>query len=740
MSIHRSPLVHQKSLPQLLSNVSEENKPHEFVDTKFPTTGKTNKTGRTMMLVKTYSMIEKVSEKKVSVEQSSLFQQLTLKPSFVAQIESETQKIVNTVTAQLELEKSKNKALSVELEEMKANYSDLLHDNNSLRAQIDKMKLELDTLSQRYTETCQELIRVNRYSKDSTDDTISSSEAGRYAEICTPENVSPERLHPECFYDSVYQVSLHYSSGSSESILLPENEVSKHRKLKKLPIGDKNLINQDIEDHNTVSKKSPKFTDVDLGKGSSDESSESGKRREKKPSSLKLRRKKKTSDKSFEEGRNANGFKSPNPHEKKRRKERLHDESFIRNRSSSIDGSKSTNSNKVTLDNLGSIYTKIEDQWVLNYDEFLFVDELGKGNASTVYYGTYKDKKVAIKVLRSENQPREIEDFKKEMQIMSSIRSPYIVHFYGASLQPKLCIVLEHCPNSTLFHFMQNEANCLDWNRSLQWMLEMLQGVNALHEWTTQVVHRDLKTLNILLDADLKVKVCDFGLSRFVSGEHDQKTFFKMRGTYAYIPPEVYKGKPFTSKSDIYSIGIILWEMIYRIIEGKHMRPYGEYPFIIHDFQIIIQAATKGLRPSLPPQTPPELEKIYLKCIDQDPDVRPTCVELIDEIKSIQQIYKENKSSWDSVVKDMDKIRRQQRRELSWSPKKLARKVYTRDLKMELDKLGLRLNREIHDKRVSTNDLKIPVEIPKPEDSSLNNRSRSVSHSFIKQTFEREET
>lgn len=300
----------------------------------------------------------------------------------------------------------------------------------------------------------------------------------------------------------------------------------------------------------------------------------------------------------------------------------------------------------------------IDEHWRLNFSECFFVSQLGKGNSSTVFLGDYQSQNVAIKVLRQETHKRDLEDFKKEMEIMSSLRSPYIVHFYGATLTPKLCIVLEYCSRGTLFHYLHDDLNYVDWRLALRWLIESARGINTLHLWKPQIVHRDLKTLNLLLDDKMRIKVCDFGLSRFVSVEHDQSTFFKMRGTFAYFAPEVYQGKPFTSKSDIYSLGIILWEIVHRIILGSHTRPFAEYKHINHDFQIIIQAA-KGLRPTLPFSTPRLLVKLYEDCVAPDPELRPTCQEIIERLEGITQFYEEHSDTWDALVKGGVRLRPQ---------------------------------------------------------------------------------
>jgi serine/threonine protein kinase len=87
----------------------------------------------------------------------------------------------------------------------------------------------------------------------------------------------------------------------------------------------------------------------------------------------------------------------------------------------------------------------------------------------------------------------------RELEVMTQLRSPQIVHFYGAATEPKFCMVLEYCANGSLFHYMQDGTHQVPWDLVLQWGQEIAKGVNALHSWKTAIVHRDLKSLNLLV-------------------------------------------------------------------------------------------------------------------------------------------------------------------------------------------------------------------------------------------------
>ncbi len=103
--------------------------------------------------------------------------------------------------------------------------------------------------------------------------------------------------------------------------------------------------------------------------------------------------------------------------------------------------------------------------------------------------------------------------------------------------------------------------------------------------WKPCILHRDLKPANVLVDENDNVFISDFGVSRFVV-EFNLGTLAKMRGTYAYCAPEVYFGEPATTKSDVFSIGVILWELLHRVITHQHQRPYKEFPNLVLDFQV----------------------------------------------------------------------------------------------------------------------------------------------------------
>jgi len=287
-----------------------------------------------------------------------------------------------------------------------------------------------------------------------------------------------------------------------------------------------------------------------------------------------------------------------------------------------------------------------------------FTKFLGEGTSASVYVGGLKGRgTVAIKVLREKIEEKLWQDFKKELKVMSLVRGPRIVAFYGVCMRPRFCIALEFCELGSLLHVLQREDIYWEWEKTFDLMRQVIQAVNDLHTWQPQIVHRDLKSLNLLVDRDFNVKVCDFGLARQTEmGEGDGQintlsTLNKLRGTYGYSAPELYEKQKATNKSDVFSLGIILWEIVTRVLTGLYSRPYSEFKNMVYDFQILIGVSKKGIRPTLPPFCPEELKMMIASCWAVQPEKRPDCGFLLVQLNMIKgREYNKNKEQWDSLL------------------------------------------------------------------------------------------
>eukprot|EP01095_Lingulamoeba_sp_RSL-Kostka_P015906 TRINITY_DN749_c4_g1_i1.p1 TRINITY_DN749_c4_g1~~TRINITY_DN749_c4_g1_i1.p1 ORF type:complete len:554 (-),score=165.32 TRINITY_DN749_c4_g1_i1:219-1880(-) len=301
---------------------------------------------------------------------------------------------------------------------------------------------------------------------------------------------------------------------------------------------------------------------------------------------------------------------------------------------------------------------KLDDlcEWKVKNNEIKILKKLGSGKSAKVYKGLYRDQDVAVKVLKPVIDTKELSNFKGELDIMSSVNSPYVVKFYGGCLQPRICMLMEYCSRGSLYHVMNDETVKMDWNLAIKFIQHSVLGVAALHSLNPPVVHRDLKSLNLLVNQNMDVKVCDFGLSRFNPESLDDSTLQKVRGTYAYTAPEIYFGKKYTHKSDVFSLSIVIWEIMMRLYKGEYVRPYAEYPNLRIDFQIIIFSAKKNKRPTIPENCPDFIQDLITECWSKEPDDRPSCSELVQKLEGLQQEYESNKAQWDSFSFDQSKI------------------------------------------------------------------------------------
>eukprot|EP01089_Gocevia_fonbrunei_P001148 TRINITY_DN11080_c0_g1_i1.p1 TRINITY_DN11080_c0_g1~~TRINITY_DN11080_c0_g1_i1.p1 ORF type:complete len:488 (-),score=85.50 TRINITY_DN11080_c0_g1_i1:65-1480(-) len=317
------------------------------------------------------------------------------------------------------------------------------------------------------------------------------------------------------------------------------------------------------------------------------------------------------------------------------------------------------NSNEPVVDVKSSIVeTKPENQltfttreeWNINPKDLSFTDRLGTGTSGRVYKGRYQGKEVAIKILKSrvtdtQVDPRTVREFQHECDIMNKVHSPYVLHFYGSCVEPRVCIVVEYCSRGSLYHVLLDPKHNVSWERVFKWSKEMVTGLAALHSCDPPVYHRDLKSLNLLVDSQWAIKVCDFGLARL--GVGNATTLGKMRGTFAYCAPELYFGQIYTKASDVYSLGIILWELVVRCVKGTYDRPYGEYPNLSLGYTIIIKAAKENLRPSFPESVPSQFVDLIKSCWAPEPEKRLNCTEILNILNELENQYQSKyKMEW----------------------------------------------------------------------------------------------
>ncbi|CAM9104620.1 unnamed protein product [Discosporangium mesarthrocarpum] len=239
-------------------------------------------------------------------------------------------------------------------------------------------------------------------------------------------------------------------------------------------------------------------------------------------------------------------------------------------------------------------------------DEVIIEGCIGGGALGIVRKGLYNGRAVALKTLFNcrvdETLMREYMD---ELNVLSKLNHPNIVKLLGAcATPPNLFFVMELCHQS-LYTRLHECKGALDTKNIMSMALDVARGMSYLHAHRPPIIHRDLKSPNVLLATeDGPLKLCDFGLVR---------TRETTAGTPSYMAPELLENRPFNKSVDVYAFGILLWEIFSR-----------EVPFLGYEVSDIREAVLSGGRPKVPRGgCPAEIKQLICKSWSQEPEDRP---------------------------------------------------------------------------------------------------------------------
>ncbi|XP_054822185.1 serine/threonine/tyrosine-protein kinase HT1-like [Prosopis cineraria] len=271
-----------------------------------------------------------------------------------------------------------------------------------------------------------------------------------------------------------------------------------------------------------------------------------------------------------------------------------------------------------------------EEEWSADLSQLFIGSKFASGRHSKLYRGIYKQKDVAIKLI---SQPEEDADlaallekqFISEVALLFHLHHPNIITFLAACKKPPVfCIITEYMAGGSLRSYLhQQQPNSVPLNLVLKLALDIARGMQYLH--SEGVLHRDLKSENLLLGEDMCVKVADFGISCLESQIGSAKGF---TGTYRWMAPEMIKEKHHSKKVDVYSFAIVLWELLTGLTPFHNMTPEQAAYAVSH----------KNARPPLPAECPKAFSHLINRCWSSNPDKRPH----FDEIVSILESYSES--------------------------------------------------------------------------------------------------
>uniref|UniRef100_A0AAQ6A7N5 Mitogen-activated protein kinase kinase kinase 7 n=1 Tax=Amphiprion ocellaris TaxID=80972 RepID=A0AAQ6A7N5_AMPOC len=250
---------------------------------------------------------------------------------------------------------------------------------------------------------------------------------------------------------------------------------------------------------------------------------------------------------------------------------------------------------------------------------------VGRGTFGVVFKAVWKGKDVAIKTIESDNERNA---FLVELRQLSRVNHPNIVKLYGSCDNP-VCLVMEYAECGSLYNLLHSADPQPHYTAShaMSWCLQCAQGVAYLHAMKPKaLIHRDLKPPNLLLVARGTVlKICDFGTACDI-----QTYMTNNKGSAAWMAPEVFEGSNYSEKCDVFSWGIILWEVITR------KKPFDE---IGGSAFCIMWAVHRGTRPPLIKGLPEPIETLMTRCWDKEPSQRPSMNEVKNTMSHLMKYF-----------------------------------------------------------------------------------------------------
>ncbi|XP_073018850.1 calcium/calmodulin-regulated receptor-like kinase 2 [Primulina eburnea] len=290
-----------------------------------------------------------------------------------------------------------------------------------------------------------------------------------------------------------------------------------------------------------------------------------------------------------------------------------------------------------------------------------FTTVLGQGSFGPVYKAIMPaGEVVAVKVLAS-NSKQGDKEFHTEVSLLARLHHRNLVNLVGYCVDKgERMLVYEYMSNGSLENLIYSEDKLLSWDDRLQVAQDISHGIEYLHDGAVPpVIHRDLKSANILLDSSMRAKVADFGLSKEETYDGHNTG---LKGTYGYIDPMYISTNKFTSKSDVYSFGVILFELITAIHPHQNLMEYVNLASMssdgvddIIDAKIADSCNTEEVR---------NLAKIAHRCLHKTPRRRPSISEVSQAILKVKQrrLVKEDTMSFagEDISRTVSRIECQQ--------------------------------------------------------------------------------
>ncbi|XP_061566352.1 mitogen-activated protein kinase kinase kinase 11 [Cololabis saira] len=315
----------------------------------------------------------------------------------------------------------------------------------------------------------------------------------------------------------------------------------------------------------------------------------------------------------------------------------------------------------------------------VDFRELSLEEVIGVGGFGKVYRGTWRGELVAVKAARQdpdEDISVTAQNVRQEARLFAMLTHPNIIALKGVCLQePNLCLIMEYASGGPLSRALAGRR--IPPHVLVNWAVQIARGMLYLHsEAIVPVIHRDLKSNNILLAQPIEnecmegitLKITDFGLAR----EWHKTTKMSTAGTYAWMAPEVIKSSTFSKGSDVWSYGVLLWELL-----------TGEAPYKgIDGLAVAYGVAVNKLTLPIPSTCPEPFAQLMSECWDQDPHRRPNFSSILTQLTLLEQQVKEEmpqdsfhslQEDWKLEIQDMFDELRAKEKELRCREEELKR-------------------------------------------------------------------
>ncbi|GFS46352.1 protein kinase superfamily protein [Actinidia rufa] len=285
------------------------------------------------------------------------------------------------------------------------------------------------------------------------------------------------------------------------------------------------------------------------------------------------------------------------------------------------------------FDHGGGRVTSLEtaDEWMVDLSKLFLGLRFAHGAHSQLYHGIYKDEPVAVKIIRVPDDDEiggalavKLEkQFTREVTLLSRLHHQNVIKFVASCRKPLVfCIITEYLSEGSLRAYLHKlEKKSIPLQNLIGVALDIARGMEYIH--SQGVIHRDLKPENVLINQDFHMKIADFGIA---CGEAQCDLLADDPGTYRWMAPEMIKRKSYGRKVDVYSFGLILWEMVTGTIPYEDMSP----------IQAAFAVVNKNLRPAIPEDCPPAMRALIEQCWSLQPEKRPDFWQVVKVLEQFE--------------------------------------------------------------------------------------------------------